>query len=65
MRHHRAILFEKQIKNEWSLVYPLEQRMINSEVHGTIKVSPAQTVFGNMIDLDRGIFLPHKVSNHK
>ena len=65
MRHLRAILFEKQIKNKWSLVYPLVQRIINSEVHGTIKVSPAQIVFGNMIDLDRGIFLPHKVSNHK
>jgi hypothetical protein len=65
MRHLRAIIFEKRIKNKWSLVYPLVQSIINSEVHGTIKVSPAQIVFGNMIDLDRGIFLPHKVSNHK
>ena len=28
-------------------------------------MSPAQIVFDNMIDLDRGFFLPHKISNHK
>ena len=46
-------------------MYPLVQRIINSEVHGTIKISPAQILFCNMIDLDRGIFLSHKVSNFK
>ena len=65
MRHLRAILFEKGLKDKWSWVYPLVERIINSEVHETIKVSPAQLVFGNMVDLDRGIFLPHEVQNRK
>jgi len=65
MRHLRAILFEKGLKDKWSWVYPLVERIINSEVHETIRVSPAQLVFGNMIDLDRGLCLPHEVVNRK
>jgi len=63
LRHLRAILFEKGLKDKWSLIYPLVERIINSEIHSVIKVSPAQIVFGNAIDLDRGIFLPHFVND--
>ena len=58
-------MFERSLKSKWSLIYPLVERIINSEVHGVVKVSPAQIVFGNMIDLDRGVFMPHKVNDHK
>ena len=46
-------------------MHPLVGKIINSEVHGTIKVSLAQIGSGNMTNLDRGIFLLHDVLNHK
>ena len=44
---------------------PLVERIIDSEIHETIRVSPTKSVFGNMIDLDRGLRLPHEVVNRK
>ena len=44
--------------DQWSNYLPLVQRILNSEVHDSIGVSPAQLLYGNAIDLDRGIFLP-------
>jgi hypothetical protein len=65
MRHLRAIFFEDvDLKKIWGWIYPLVERIINSEVHSIIKVSPAQIIYGNAIDLDRGFFLPHKVKEH-
>mmetsp|Transcript_16517 Transcript_16517/g.24000 ORF Transcript_16517/g.24000 Transcript_16517/m.24000 type:complete len:116 (+) Transcript_16517:1029-1376(+) len=37
---------------------PFIQRIINSSVESSIGVSPAQLLFGNAIDLDRGILTP-------
>jgi hypothetical protein len=34
------------------------QRIFNSTIHESIGVSPAQLLFGNAIDLDRGLFTP-------
>jgi len=34
------------------------QRILNATVHESIGVSPAQLLFGNAIDLDRGLFTP-------
>ena len=56
MRHLRAIVFDTRLKNEWSLVLPLVQRIMNASTHESIGVSPAQLVFGNAIQLDRGLF---------
>jgi hypothetical protein len=36
----------------------LVQRILNATVHESIGVSPAQLLFGNAIDLDRGLFTP-------
>ena len=44
---------------------PLVERIIDSEVHETIRLSPTKSVFGYMIDLDRGLCLPHEVVNRK
>ena len=55
MRHLRGIVFDTRIKNEWSLVLPLVQRIMNSHPHDSIGVAPAQIIFGNSIQLDRGI----------
>jgi len=58
MRYLRAILFDKNIYTEWGVYLPLVQRIINSEVHSSIGVSPAQIIYGNSITLDRGIYKP-------
>jgi len=54
-RHLRAIVFDRKIKENWSLTLPLVQRVMNTTVHSTIGVAPAQIIFGNAIDLDRHI----------
>ena len=59
MRHLRAILLDKNIVDEWSILLPLVQRIMNASVHSAIGVSPAQVIFGNAITLDKGIFIPH------
>jgi hypothetical protein len=41
------------------------QRIFNTEVHSSTGVSPAQLVFGNSIDLDRGLFQPKHISEEK
>jgi len=65
MRHMRNIIFDQRVKKNWSDYYPLVERIINSQVHSTTKVSPAQIIYGNAIDLDRGILLPTLPSRHE
>jgi transposase InsO family protein len=60
MRHVRALIFEKGMQDEWETTLPLVQRIMNASVHSAIGVSPAQLLFGNSIDLDRGIFVPQE-----
>ena len=63
MRHLRAIVYERKIKEEWYLYLPLVQRIMNSMNHVSIGVSPAEVLFGNSVTLDRGILsagiIPH------
>ena len=56
MRHIRDIVFDRRVKNRWSVSTPLVQRIFNSNEISSIGVSPAQILFGNAISLDRGIF---------
>ena len=64
--HLRTIIFDKQIKNDWSVALPLVQRIINASVNSTIGTSPASIIYGNNIDLDRGIFSTyHRPVNDK
>ena len=53
--HLRALLFEREVKESWSVFLPLVQRIMNASQHQTIGCSPAQIIFGNSIDLDRHI----------
>ena len=53
------MLFDNRILNRWSDVLPLVQRIMMAEPNDVIGVSPAQLLFGNSIQLDRGIFLPN------
>jgi hypothetical protein len=63
VRHLRAIVNHRKLKQSWSDVLPLAQRILNAEVMSSIGVSPAQILFGNSIDLDRGIFLSHDLKS--
>mmetsp|Transcript_12868 Transcript_12868/g.21379 ORF Transcript_12868/g.21379 Transcript_12868/m.21379 type:complete len:1181 (+) Transcript_12868:947-4489(+) len=62
MRHLRAIIFDKRVKAKWSKHdIPLVHRILNAEVKERIGFSPAQLLFGDAVNLDRGVILPHKV----
>ncbi len=53
--HLRAFLFDKEIKNKWSILLPLIQWIMNASVHSAIQCCPAQLVFTDAVDLDRHI----------
>ena len=59
-RHLRAILYHKNIHYEWSLYLPFVQRIFNADEKDALGVSPAQLLFGNAIQLDKGILIPYK-----
>jgi hypothetical protein len=65
MRHLRAIIFEKNTMIDWSDNLPLIQRIINVSENENIGVSASQLVYGNKIDLNKGIFLPSSLSVNK
>jgi transposase InsO family protein len=58
LRHLRAIIFDKNIVHKWSKCLPFIQRIINSTVESSIGTTPASLLFGNAINLDRGVLLP-------
>jgi transposase InsO family protein len=61
MRHLRAIVFDIRVTDHWSLDYlPLVQRIMNANISTPTGVSPAQLLFGDAVNLERGILLPHK-----
>jgi hypothetical protein len=57
LRHLKAIIFNKNIVSEWHEYLPIVQRIINSTTHMSIGVSPASILFGNAINLDRGLLI--------
>ena len=59
-RHLRAIIFDTRVQRQWAMnQLPLVQRIINAAVHSSTGFSPAQMLFGNAINLDRGVLLEH------
>jgi hypothetical protein len=58
LRHLRAIIFDENIVHRWSTCLPFVQRIINSTVESSIGTTPASLLFGNSIDLDRGVLFP-------
>ena len=56
MKHLRGMIFDTRLKNHWSWLLPLVQRILNATSKESLGVSPAQLIFGNAIDLDRGLF---------
>jgi transposase InsO family protein len=56
-RHLRALTFDTS-NEDYKKSIPFVQRILNSNYSDRLKISAAQMLFGNMLNLDRGIFLP-------
>jgi hypothetical protein len=65
VRHLRTIFFDKKIVDDWGWLYPLAERIMNSTVNESLNVSPSQIMFGNAVDLDRGLFVPMRTDEEK
>ena len=64
-KHLRGLVFDKQTLEGYAKSIPFVQRIINSSVDRRTKVAPAHLLFGNKLDLNRGILTPHlSVSTH-
>ena len=49
-RHLTAIVQDHKVIGQWSPMVPLVQRIMNSQVHQSIGVSPLQLMYGNAVD---------------
>lgn len=58
LRFLRGIIYHRNVKYDWSDVLPLVQRIVNTTIHSSIGTSPARLLFGNAVNLDRGLFIP-------
>ena len=58
-KHLRGLVFDKQTLEGYAKSIPFVQRIINSSVNRRTKVAPAHLLFGNKLDLNRGILTPH------
>ena len=58
-RHLRALTYENITLSNYKLALPFVQRILNSNHSDRLKISASQMLFGNVIKLDRGIFLPN------
>jgi hypothetical protein len=57
-RHLEALCYDRDHSESWSLYLPIVQRILNASVHSSTGQKPATLLFANLIDLDKGIFLP-------
>jgi len=57
-RHLEAICYDRTHADSWSAYLPIVQRIMNASVHSATGQKPATLLFANMINLDKGIFLP-------
>ena len=60
-RHLRALTFETNEVDNYRLSLPFVQRIINSSIHESTGVAPASMLFGNQVNLERGILIPNPV----
>ena len=60
-RHLRALTFETNDVDNYRLSVPFVQRIMNSSIHETKGAAPASMLFGNQVNLDRGILIPNPV----
>ena len=58
MKHLRALVFEKRVKENWSHHLPLAQCIINYSVNGSIGTQPAQVILVDIMNCDLAMDLP-------
>jgi hypothetical protein len=59
-RHLRAFTFDTNTVDNWRLSLPMVQRIMNATFSDRTKLSSSQILFGNALNLDRGIFTAPK-----
>jgi transposase InsO family protein len=57
-RHIRSLTFETNSVDNYKSTLPIVQRILNAAYSDRTNVSSSQLLFGNAINLDRGLFLP-------
>ena len=57
-RYLRALTFENLSLTDYKKSLPFVQRILNSNHSDRLKISASQMLFGNMLNLDKGIFTP-------
>jgi hypothetical protein len=57
-RHLRALTFHTNTVDNYQLGLPFVQRIMNSSHNERTEIAPFQILFGNSIDLERGILTP-------
>lgn len=59
LEYMRTLIFDKRLEfngeHMWSDVLPMACRIVNASFHSSIGCSPASLLFGDNVDLDRGI----------
>lgn len=57
-RHLRALTYENTSLENYKESLPFVQRILNANYSDRLKISSSQLLYGNMLKLDGGIFLP-------
>ena len=57
-RHIRSLTYDNTSLEDYKLALPFVMRIINSNHSDRLKISSAQLLFGNCVNLDRGMFRP-------
>jgi hypothetical protein len=57
-RHMRALTFDNTSLENYAQSLPFVQRILNCNHRDRLKISASQLLYGNILNLDRGIFLP-------
>jgi transposase InsO family protein len=57
-RHIRSLTFESNSVDNYMNTLPIVQRILNASYIDHTKVKSSEIIFGNAINLDRGLFLP-------
>lgn len=65
MRHLRAMVASRDLRNLWSVLLPLVQRIINKTWKASVNSTPHQLIHWAPTDLDRGILKPYGESRVK
>ena len=55
-RHLRALTFENLSLTDYKKSLPFVQRILNSNHSDRLNISASRMLFGNMLNLDKGIF---------